>query len=106
MEARRRATSRHPARRPTRTHTPRSVVPWWSRGADPGNARRQPALDLVLDRVERAGPVLGEDALGAAGAEKHDLDAPVHGLLPEVGGDVAHGYGADERHSPAADQNL
>ena len=48
----------------------------------PRHARRDPARDLVVDRAERARPVLGEDALVAARADQHRLGAALDRLSP------------------------
>src|SRR3954462_3914349 len=71
-----------------------------------GHAGADPAGDLVVDRAECARPVLGEDALAAAGADQHGLGPALDGLVAEVDGDVVHRDPARERDAAGAPRRL
>jgi hypothetical protein len=52
------------------------------RSVDAGDAGGDAAHDLVADRAEPVGPVVGGDALVALRAEQHDLVADVDRRSP------------------------
>ena len=72
----------------------------------PRHARRDAARDLVVDRPEPRGELLGEDPLAAAGADQHRLGAALDRLVAEVDGDVVHRDGAHQRHAAAVDEHV
>ena len=76
---------------------------WYARGT----RARDPAGDLVVDRAEPRGELLGEDPLAAL-APISTASSPARdaGVRAEVDGDVVHRDRADERHAAAADQHL
>ena len=96
-------TSQTPPRRPAPRCATRERFTAHTRA---GRAGTEAARDLVVDRAERARPVLGQDPLAAAGAEQHGLGAALDRLVAEVDGDVVHRDGARERDAAAADQHL
>src|SRR5207344_1282166 len=63
--------------------------------------------DLVVDRAQAGGDLLGADRLAALLADQDRLVAGLDVRLgAEVDGDVVHRDGADQRVAPTADQDL
>ena len=101
---RRRAAGRAPCRRRARPSSPASAARTASSGARRAHAGppsrtcargtrgSQPARDLVVDRAEPPGDLLGEHALAAVRAEQDDLVAEPRRRRrrPEVDGHVVH----------------
>ena len=76
-----------------------------------GSCRRHPradgAHDLVGDRAQPGGPLVGGDALVALVAQQDDLVAGAHGGVgAAVDHELVHGDDADHRPALAADQHL
>ena len=87
----------------------------WDRGAHrAGGAdlhawhpRRDPAGDLVVDRLQAAGHLLAQDPIVALGTDQHRRRAGLHARgRAQVDGHVVHRDRADERVSLAAHQCL
>ena len=73
----------------------------------PGDAGRDPAGDLVVDRAQPPGQILGEDRLPALRADQHRLCAGLDvGVGTEVDGHVVHRDRADQGKAAAADEHL
>ncbi len=74
------------------------------------HATSDAAHDLVADRVETVGPVLGLDGLGPVGPvlrpDQHHLVADAHAIVAAVDQHLVHGDHADDRAPPPTDQHL
>src|SRR5215475_1051272 len=85
-----------------RTGVPGIVLICYSNLASGGPAA-ETGHDLVRDRAQGVGPVLGGGFARIADAEQHDLVSHPRGLVPEIHDELVHAHGAGDRPAPATD---
>src|SRR5690606_25391836 len=73
---------------------------------DAGDPRADRAHDLVADRAEPVGPVLGADLLVALAAQQHDLVADRDRQIADVDHQLVHRDDAHDRAAASADQHV
>src|SRR5262245_19416945 len=70
------------------------------------HTRPDPAHDLVPDRPQPFGPVLGADDVLPLAADQDDLVPDRNATVTDVHHQLIHGHDTDDRAAPAPDQHL